>query len=410
MVKIYKVGGAVRDRLIGRAVIETDWVVVGSSVEQMLAEGFLQVGKDFPVFLHPQTKEEYALARIERKTGPGYQGFSFDAKSTVTLEEDLLRRDLTVNALAETEEGEIIDPYNGLADLDKKILRHVSPAFSEDPVRILRVARFAARYAPLGFCVAEETLQLMSKMVTNGEVNHLVSERVWQELVKALSEEIPSEFFHVLRECGALTVIFPEIDCLYGVPNPEKWHPEIDSGVHTMMVVDMAARMQLSVRARFAALLHDVGKGKTDPANWPRHQGHEEAGVTLIEKICQRLRVPKEYRELAVLVARHHGVCHGFFELRASTIVQLLEKVDAFRREDRFYEFLQTCEADYRGRLGFEQREYPQAQGLRAAYQAAKAVKTAELVKQGFSGEQIKDKLHQLRVSAVKHWQSADPS
>jgi len=363
--KTYLVGGAVRDRLLGRPVTERDYVVVGATPQQLVAQGYQQVGKDFPVFLHPRTKDEYALARTERKTAPGYRGFIVHAEPDVTLEEDLRRRDLTINALAEDEAGRLIDHFGGQADLEDHVLRHVSDAFAEDPVRILRVARFAARYADMDFKIADETMHLMRSMVEAGEVDALVPERVWQELLKALSEEKPSRFFEALRECGALERLFPEIDRLWGVPQPEKWHPEVDTGVHAMMVIDMSARITRDTEVRFAALTHDFGKGTTPPEILPSHRGHEERGVELIEDFCRRFRVPRRYRDLAIVAARYHGRIHKVDELRPGTIVDLFEATDAFRRPTRFEQALLVCEADYRGRGTYAEREYEQAKRWR---------------------------------------------
>ncbi len=399
--KIYLVGGAVRDALLGRPVTERDWVVVGARPEDLEAQGYQRVGREFPVFLHPKTHEEYALARLERKTGPGYRGFDTEFSPTVTLEEDLQRRDLTINAMAQDAEGSIIDPYDGLADLNNRMLRHVSPAFAEDPVRILRVARFTARYAPLGFTIAPETQALMRQMVASGEANALVAERVWVETAKALAEPSPRQFFEVLRGCGALAVIFPEIARLDGIPQPERWHPEIDTGVHIRMVLDAAAALSPLARVRFAALMHDVGKGTTPEAEWPRHVGHEARSAALIEQLCERLRIPNDYRELALLVARHHGVCHRALELRPSTWLELLEQCDAFRRPERFQEFVLACEADMRGRLGFEDRPYPQAAACRAALKAAQSVVLSDQDRAGLDGLSIGKLIKSKRVDAI---------
>lgn len=397
----YLVGGAVRDALLGREVKERDWVVVGATPEQMLAAGYKQVGRDFPVFLHPQSHEEYALARTERKTAPGYTGFVVHADPGVTLEQDLERRDLTVNAIAQDSNGDLIDPFYGLRDLEARLLRHVSPSFAEDPVRILRLARFAARYANLGFMVAAETMTLMREMVATGEVDALVAERVWAETHKALCEPQPVHYFEVLRECGALARLFPELDRLYGVPQPERWHPEIDTGVHVMLVLAQAARLSDDPRVRFAALLHDLGKGVTDPALWPSHHGHEQRGVPLVEAVCQRLRVPGEYRELAVIVTKYHGKYHRAGEMRDSTVLELLEDVDALRRPERFELFLSACEADSRGRPGFEDADYPQPAILRAAQAAAAAVEVQPLLEQGLKGQAIAQALREQRLAAV---------
>jgi len=400
--KIYLVGGAVRDKLLGFNPREKDWVVVGATPEAMLKEGFKQVGKDFPVFLHPETHEEYALARTERKTAPGYKGFEFHASSDVTLEQDLARRDLTINAMAEDEAGNIIDPYNGILDLDQRILRHVSAAFSEDPVRILRVARFAARFASMEFVVADETLALMRDMVDSGEVDALVPERVWKELETALTTDTPQQFFNTLRDCGALQKLFPEIDNLYGVPQPENHHPEIDTGIHTMMVLEQCARLTDDPVTRFAALAHDLGKGITPKEEWPKHIDHEENGVPLINALCDRYRIPNDYRELAIHVARYHLHCHKANELRASSILKLLKNIDAFRKPERFKQFRIACEADARGRKGYENNPYPQAKLLQAAFKAAKQVDVKSVTEAGFTGKQIGEKLYQLQVSAIK--------
>lgn len=399
--KVYKVGGAVRDRLLGLAVKDIDWVVVGATPDEMKAQGFQAVGKDFPVFLHPQTHQEYALARTERKTGPGYTGFSFHADPSVTLEEDLIRRDLTINALAEDEQGQIIDPYHGRADLEQRLLRHVSPAFVEDPVRILRVARFATRFADLGFTIAAETLQLMRQMVSNGEVDALTPERVWQETQRAMSESSPRRFIEVLRECGALAPIFPEIDALFGVPQPEQYHPEIDTGLHTLMVLEQAGKLSASPRVRFAALLHDLGKGITPPTEWPRHIEHEARGVPLVRALCQRLRTPREYRELAEMVCRYHLHYHRAAELKASTLVELLDKLDAYRRVDRFEEFVLACEADSRGRPGYEEQTFTQPDILRQARTTCAEITAQDFLKQGLQGKAIAEAMYQARISAV---------
>ena len=397
--QIYLVGGAVRDNLLGNPVQEQDWVVVGATPQEMLDLGYRPVGKDFPVFLHPKTHEEYALARIERSTGRGYTQFVCDASPRVTLEEDLLRRDITINAMAQTSDGKIIDPFGGQEDLKNKILRHVSPAFSEDPVRILRVGRFAARY---GFEIAPETWHLMRDMVRAGEVNALVPERVWQELVRALGEVQPQRFFEVLRGCGALEILFPEIDVLFGVPNPPKWHPEIDTGIHVMMVLTQAARLSPEPIVRFAALLHDLGKGKTPMAEWPSHHGHEELGIPLVKAMATRYRIPRDFMELALLATQYHGHCHQAFELKPSTVVKLLEHVDAFRRPARFVQLLLACEADSRGRPGSENQPYPQAEYLLRMQSVAAQVSIQPLLDRGLQNGALGDALHQERVNAVK--------
>ena len=399
--QVYLVGGAVRDRLLGLAVKERDWVVVGGTREQLLKQQYREVGRDFPVFLHPESHEEYALARLERKVAAGYRGFSVEFGPQVTLQEDLSRRDLTINAIAQSADGTLVDPYGGLGDLEARVLRHVSPAFIEDPVRVLRVARFAARFEPLGFSIAPETLELMRAMVERGEVDALVAERVWQETEKALRESHAGAFFRTLRGCGALKVIYPELERLYGVPQPAQWHPEIDSGVHTMMVLDQAALLSTDSKIRFAALVHDLGKGLTPPEQWPSHRGHEERSVELIEALCERLRVPAEYRELAVIVARYHGNVHRAFELRPSTVVDLLEKTDAFRRPERFEQMLLACEADSRGRLGLESSPYPQREYLQRARLAAAAVKPNAEDIQKHGGAQIAELIRRRRIEAV---------
>ncbi len=398
---VYLVGGAVRDKLLGLKPKEHDWVVVGTTPEKMLNLGYKQVGKDFPVFLHPDTHDEYALARTERKTAPGYHGFEMFAAPDVTLEEDLLRRDLTINAIAESPDGEIIDPYNGQQDLSDKLLRHVSPAFSEDPVRILRVARFAARFAHIGFTVAPETNALMQNMVEAGEVDALVPERVWAETNKALSEQTPSRFFEVLRECGALKKLFPEIDRLFGVPQPELHHPEVDTGVHTMMVLEQAAKLSTDNEIRFAALVHDLGKGTTPKKEWPKHIAHEQRGVPLVAELCTRYRVPNNYRELAELVTQYHLHYFRIGEMRPDTIVKTLQSLDAFRRPERFEQFLITCESDSRGRKGFEDKKPEQTEMFRKAFQAAAAISTEALIEQGLSGAAIGKELQKLRIEAV---------
>ena len=397
----YLVGGAVRDELLGYPHSEKDWVVVGATPEQMLASGFRQVGRDFPVFLHPDTKEEYALARTERKTAPGYKGFEIHADTEVTLEQDLQRRDLTINALAKDASGNIIDPFNGLKDLHDKILRHVSPAFCEDPVRILRVARFAARYAHLDFHVADETMHLMKQMVANGEVDALVPERVWQEMAKALSERSPGRFVEVLRECGALKRILPELDRLFGVPQPEQHHPEIDSGIHTLLVLQQACSLSDDTEVRFAALMHDLGKGTTPRSEWPHHIQHEVRGAEIVLDVCKRLRVPNAYRDLAERTARFHLHYVRALELKPATVVKTLEQLDAFRKPLRFEKFLLACEADARGRPGYENRSYPQGDFLSQAFNAARDVDVKALVDQGYSNQELADKIRQERIRRV---------
>ena len=398
----YLVGGAVRDRLLGRAVTERDFVVIGATVDDLLQRGFQQVGKDFPVFLHPETKDEYALARTERKTAPGYHGFAVHADPGVTLEQDLLRRDLTINALAQPESGEIVDPYGGLADLEARLLRHVSPAFVEDPVRILRVARFAARFADLGFRVADETRELMRAMVDAGEVDALVPERVWQELARALGEDRPSRFFEVLRDCGALARLLPELDRLWGVPQPIQWHPEIDTGVHVMLVLDMAARLSSDLEVRFAALCHDLGKGTTPPDILPSHKGHEGRGAALVDVLCDRFKIPNRCRELARITARDHGLVHKVDELRAGTILDLLEGADAIRRPARFQQMLIACEADYRGRTGYAERPYPQGERLRRLLEVVAGVDVGTIALAAREPRLIPERIRAARIGAIK--------
>ena len=401
--RIYTVGGAVRDRLLGRPVADRDHVVVGATPEDMVAQGFQPVGKDFPVFLHPVTHEEYALARTERKSGHGYKGFVVYATPDVTLEDDLRRRDLTINAMAEDETGTLIDPYGGQRDLAAKVFRHVSEAFAEDPVRILRVARFAARFPD--FAVAPETQALMRQMVDNGEVDALVPERVWQEVARGLMEARPSRMLAVLRECGALARLFPEIDRLFGVPQPPEHHPEVDTGAHIMLVIDWAARQDKSLPVRFAALTHDLGKGATPPEKWPAHVGHEAAGTELVRGLCERIRAPADCRDLAVAVAREHGNVHRAPELRPGTVVELLERVDAFRRPERFEDFLGACESDFRGRPGYEEKPFPAADHLRQALRAARAI-DAGAVARRVDPARIREAVFQARAEAVAAWRS----
>jgi tRNA nucleotidyltransferase (CCA-adding enzyme) len=401
--KTYLVGGAVRDELLGLPVRERDWVVVGALPEELLGQSYRPVGKDFPVFLHPETKEEHALARTERKTGPGYRGFETRFSPDVTLEEDLERRDLTINAIAkDTSSGALVDPFGGARDLRERWLRHVSPAFIEDPVRVLRVARFAARFAPLGFRLAPETLALMQEIAARGELDALVPERVWQETQRALESDAPRRYFEVLREAHALRVVFPEIDRLFGVPQPAQWHPEIDSGVHTMMSLEQATKLSPDPVVRFAALTHDLGKGVTPQKEWPSHVMHEQRGVPLVEALCGRLRIPTAYREVATLASRHHLSVHRAGELRARTILELLENVDAFRRPERFEQFLLACEADARGRLGLENRAYPQADWLRRARELASKVQLDAADYTALEGPQIAERLRKRRIAALK--------
>ncbi|WP_018873600.1 multifunctional CCA addition/repair protein [Thioalkalivibrio sp. ALJ16] len=397
----YLVGGAVRDRLLGRPVAERDYVVVGSTPEAMEAAGFRPVGRDFPVFLHPRTHEEYALARTERKTARGYHGFQFNAAPEVTLEEDLERRDLTINAMAESADGTLIDPYGGQADLAARQLRHVSPAFAEDPVRLLRVARFAAQLAPWGFRVAPDTQELMHELVRSGEVDALVPERVWAECEKALRSPAPRRFLEELRAAGALAILFPEIERLFGVPQPPRYHPEVDTGVHTLMVLDQATALSEAPEVRFAALVHDLGKGTTDPAILPSHHGHEERGVELIRALAERLRIPNRYRDLAVRVARYHGLVHRVFELRPKTVMKLVDGLDVLRRPENVEPFLLAVEADFRGRTGWEDKPYPQADAVRRAVAAAQAVQPQALMAEGYKGKALGEALQRERIRAI---------
>ncbi|WP_282362059.1 multifunctional CCA addition/repair protein [Pseudomonas sp. PS01300] len=408
--QIYKVGGAVRDRLLGRPVTDIDWVVVGATVEQMQALGYRPVGADFPVFLHPHSGEEYALARTERKSGRGYGGFTFHASPEVTLEEDLVRRDLTINAMAEDEQGRITDPYKGQQDLQDRILRHVSPAFAEDPLRVLRVARFAARYAGLGFQVAPETLALMRELSEPGELQALTAERSWKEIARALMEEQPQVFIQVLRDCGALKQLMPELDVLFGVPQPAAHHPEIDTGVHTLSVLEQAARHNQPLTVRWACLLHDLGKGLTPEEEWPRHIAHEHRGLKAIKAVNQRFKVPRDCQELALLVGEYHTHGHRALELKASTLLELLQRFDVYRRPQRFEEFIAACEMDARGRLGLEERDYPQAAYLRGAADAARAVAVQPLVEKGFTGQGLGEAIKRERLNALKAYkESAKP-
>lgn len=397
--EIYLVGGGVRDNLLDLATKDRDWVVVGSSPEDMLKQGYQPVGKDFPVFLHPKTHEEYALARTERKTAPGYKGFIVHAAPDVSLEQDLERRDLTINAIAQAEDGTLIDPFNGQQDLQNKILRHVSPAFIEDPVRVLRIARFAARF---GFTIADETKQLVQQMVINKELDHLVPERVWQELTKALATEQPSLFFMALRDGGALLALFPEIDRLFGVPQVAKWHPEVDTGIHVMMVVDQAAKLSEDISVRFAALCHDLGKGTTPADILPHHYGHEDRSVKLTKRLCRRLRVPKECESLALNVAQYHTHVHRLFEMTASTILNVIEALDSFRRPERFEQFLLAAEADSRGRIGYENLPVPTIDAFKQCFLAAQAITARSFVQQDLQGLAIAQSLRNLRIAAIK--------
>lgn len=399
----YVVGGAVRDELLGLAVTDRDHVVVGATPEEMIAQGFRPVGRDFPVFLHPQTNEEYALARTERKTAPGYAGFVFHTAPDVTLEDDLVRRDLTINAMARDESdagGALIDPYGGQRDLAARVLRHVSPAFAEDPVRILRLARFAARFAD--FTVAPETLELMHTMVAGGEVDALVPERVWQELARGLMEARPSRMLEVLWSCGALARILPEVDRLFGVPQPAQHHPEIDTGVHVLLVVDAAAARRFPLAVRFAALMHDLGKGLTEVEYWPHHHGHEERGVELVQDVCARLKVPADCRDLAVLAAREHGLIHRAHELKSTTVVRLIERCDGVRRAGRFVELLDACACDFHGRPGNEARDYAPREILLAALGAVREVDAGAIARDAADSAEIGTRVHEARVAAVK--------
>lgn len=400
--EIYLVGGAVRDEIMGYPFKERDWVVVGASVDEMIAAGYQQVGKDFPVFLHPETKEEHALARTERKTAAGYRGFEVHATPDVTLEEDLIRRDLTINAIAKDSKGDFIDPFHGIDDIHNKILRHVSAAFAEDPVRILRIARFMARYAHLGFSVADETLRLMKSMVAAGEVDALVPERVWQEMQKALCEKTPAAFITTLRECGALERIIPELDCLWGIPQPEQHHPEIDTGIHTLLVLEQACRLSDNPQVRFAALMHDLGKGTTPEAEWPSHIEHEARGAKIVLEVCKRMRIPNEYRDLAERTARLHLHYHRALELKPATVVKTLEQLDAFRKPERFENFLLASEADARGRPGYENREFKQGEFFRQSLQVARNINIDELRRLGFENQALANKIKEQRVNAVK--------
>lgn len=397
----YLVGGAVRDGLLGIPPRERDWVVVGSKPEEMLEKGYRQVGASFPVFLHPSTREEYALARTERKQGHGYHGFSVDFHPGVTLEEDLARRDLTINAMARDADGRLVDPFGGKADLESRLLRHVSPAFSEDPLRVLRVARFAARFAPLGFSVHDSTMQLMRGITASGEVAHLVPERVWSEIEAAMSSAKPGIFVQVLRDCGALAVLLPEVDDLFGVPQPAQYHPEIDTGIHVMMAMDFAAGMQWPAPVVFALLMHDLGKGRTDQSAWPSHVGHEARGVPLVERVCERFRAPGAWRDLAVRVCALHLRCHQLSVMRPTRIMALIEEADLLRRPDQAEPFMQACEADYRGRKDFGQRPYPPAQKLAAALQAARSIQARDLDTEGLEGPEIGRKVREARVEAI---------
>ncbi len=397
---IYEVGGAVRDTLMGLPVQDRDWVVVGATKDDLLRLGYRPIGKDFPVFLHAKTREQYALARTEQKTGPGYHGFSFDTSKTVSLEEDLARRDLTVNAMARDESGHIIDPYGGQLDLERKVLRHVSDAFIEDPLRVLRVARFSARFAQLGFSVAPETTEMMKKMSETGELDELRPERVWQETNKALVETSPQQYFLVLRDCGALARVFPELEALFGVPQPARWHPEIDTGIHVMMALKIAAELSDKAEIRFAVLAHDLGKGTTPKKLLPGHRGHEERSLKVLASLCARLPVPKNYQALAEAVARYHGLAHKASSLRPNTLHKIIVAVDGIRRPGRFEDFLIACEADARGRKGLEEQAYPQAEILKCALHAARTVR-AEETENSVKGKALGELIRQKQIESI---------
>jgi tRNA nucleotidyltransferase (CCA-adding enzyme) len=401
--KTYLVGGAVRDALLGLQPHERDWVVVGRTPEQMIDQGFKQVGASFPVFLHPDNGEEYALARTEKKEGHGYHGFNVDFHPGVTLEEDLQRRDLTINAIAQDEDGKLIDPYGGQLDVEKRVLRHVSDAFIEDPLRVLRVARFAARFAPFGFTVHESTMALMQEITGSGELEHLAAERIWREFEKALSADKPSEFVSVLRECGALQLLLPEVNALFGVPQPEKYHPEIDTGVHTLLALDQAATLSAgNSTVVFAVLLHDLGKGITPKNELPSHRGHEAHGVAMVDEVCLRLKAPNALHDLARKVCARHLECHRILEARPATVLRLLENIDVFRQPQILPLFLLACEADYRGRKDLQDRSYPQGERLRNAYRAAVDIRARDLDLEGVSGPAVGEKLRQARIKAIK--------
>ncbi|MEG9488586.1 multifunctional CCA addition/repair protein [Mannheimia indoligenes] len=403
---IYLVGGAVRDQLLGLPVKDRDFLVVGATSEQLLAQGFQQVGADFPVFLHPETKEEYALARQERKQGKGYNGFICDFSPTVTLEQDLIRRDLTINAIAQDETGNIFDPYGGVQDLKNRILRHISPAFSEDPLRVLRVARFAARFHTFGFTIADETLALMRELSSSGELENLTAERIWLETEKAFAEAPPQVYFEVLRQVGALKVLFPEVDKLFGVPQPPQHHPEIDSGIHTLMVLEQAKRFAKNAEnptaLLFSALCHDLGKGLTSSDILPHHYGHEIKGIQPTRNLANRLRIPTEVKDFALLVTEYHTHCHKMAELRPETVIKLFNALDVWRKPKRFFDFLLACEADAKGRLGFENQDYPQAELAKSYYHAAMEVDVQQVIQEGFEKQAIREELNKRRIYAVK--------
>lgn len=405
--QVFLVGGAVRDQLLGRPITERDWVVVGATADEMLAQGFQQVGQDFPVFLHPDTREEYALARTERKSGKGYTGFVVDSDKNISLEDDLLRRDLTINAIAQDADGKLIDPFDGQADIKNKLLRHVSPAFAEDPLRVLRVARFAARYAYLGFTVAPETINLMSSMVKAGEIDYLVPERVWKETSRALTEKNPEVFFSILRDTGALSILFPEIDAMFGVPQTATYHPEVDTGIHSLMSLQQAVLLSQDAKIRFVSLIHDLGKATTPADILPKHIGHEERSLPLVENLCQRIKCPVDYKELALMTAKWHTHCHRALDLRPASILKLLLGLDAFRRKERFQEFLICCEADARGRTGFEDREYPQRQYLQQALDICQQVTAKEFVDAGLTGNNIQQAMNKKRIYLLREFKKS---
>ena len=400
--QIYLVGGAVRDSLLGLPVTERDYVVVGSEAQTLIDQGFQPVGRDFPVFLHPQTKEEYALARIERKQGKGYTGFACYAAPDVTLEQDLLRRDLTINAIAQDQNGQLHDPYGGIDDLNNRVLRHISPAFSEDPLRVLRVARFAARFHHLGFYISPETLELMRKLSRSGELNHLTPERIWKELDKVLVGRNPQIFFEILHDCEALNVLLPEVDALFGIPARPDWHPEVDTGVHVMMALREASLRSDDLAVRFATLCHDLGKAQTPSHILPSHHGHGERGLPLIRELCKRLRVPNDCRDVALLVSELHSQVHTALQLRPATMLKLFDRLDVWRKPDRLNQLLLSCQADFYGRLGFAEREYPEPDYVRQAYEAAAAVAVKPIIEAGYTGEAIRLQLSRRRIFAIR--------
>lgn len=406
--QVFLVGGAVRDTLLNLPVKEKDWVVIGTTPQNLISQGYTQVGNDFPVFLHPKSKEEYALARTERKTGRGYGGFICDFNKDITLEQDLLRRDLTINAIAMDNAHNLIDPYGGINDLKNRILRNVSPAFKEDPLRVLRVARFAAKFHHLNFVIAPETLELMQEIVNAGELNHLTPERVWKETQKALATENPQVFFEVLKCCGALTILFPEIDNLFGVPQPEKWHPEIDSGIHTLLALKQSAMLTGDLIVRFSVLCHDLGKGVTPKEQWPHHKNHGEKGIPLVKNLCTRLKIPNQYQKIATIMCRYHDEVHHINELPASSLVNILNGIDVWRSPDHLEKLILTSLADFRGRKGFENRAYPQAKYLREIYLIAKSVAIQDIIQAGFQGKAIQEELNHRRIDAVNEWKTTN--